>query len=82
VSGVARPKPQQHPFISFLCPLLAPLFAPQILHQIGLKPQATEGKKHHGEAALLPAPLPARASTTTVNARPSSGSVAVPKRMT
>jgi hypothetical protein len=33
-------------------------------------------------AALLPAPSPARASTTTVNARPSSGSVAAPKRMT
>jgi hypothetical protein len=32
-------------------------------------------------AALLPAPSPARASTSTVNARPSSGPAVAPKRM-
>jgi hypothetical protein len=50
-----------------------------------LKPpenRKNRGEKHHvdrwREAALLPAPSPARSSTTTVNARPSSGSVAAP----
>jgi hypothetical protein len=74
VSGAARPKPRQPPFISFLCPPASPSNPPQLI-------PSRERTVAWRVAALLPALSPARASTPWVSARPSSGPVVAPKSM-